>query len=71
MQAFREMELEQKLLQTAALRGVSVEDLKKTSKNFNLATKCSRSVYRKPFDPLKHKRSNMAGWIKQHRNAQI
>lgn len=57
MQAFREMELEQKLLKTAELRGVSIEELKKSAKNLNLATKCSRSVYRKPFDALKQKRN--------------
>jgi len=70
MQAFREMEMEQKLMKTAALRGVSVKDLKKTAKNFNLATKCSRSVYKKPFDALKHKKSGMESWIKQNKTAQ-
>ena len=59
------------MFRTAELRGVSVEELKKSAKNLNLAAKCSRSVYRKPFDAIKHKKSQQDGWVKHNKSAQL
>ena len=53
------------MIRDAKKRGISVEDLKKTSKNFNIARKCSKSIFAKKVDTKKLKSEQNQAWLKQ------
>ena len=55
MRAYNEIENEQKLLRDAAKRGISVNELKKTAKNFNIPRRCSKSIFSKAVNTAKLK----------------
>lgn len=53
---FKAMDLEEQIMRTAKLRGISEDELKRTAKDFSLAPRCIRSVFKKT-DPIKDKKA--------------
>lgn len=48
MRAFEEQERERRLVKSAARRGIDPKELERTARNFNIPTRCNRSIYSQP-----------------------